>query len=164
MKNMIKSKKKRGRKHQTSTYPSPLPPKFLHLLLGYKDRNTAVIEKIYFLSSLSDLLFMSLVPSASELSTPNFHSFLTRFPLIHHTINKAGMCSEQCKYLSFSSHPLSTSSFPESVWELPPLHALNKSEHNRQCLKCKEEIQLTKETQSGDPLTADGSSGLILLL
>lgn len=74
------------------------------------------------------------------------------------------MCSEQCKYLSFSSHPLSTSSFPESVWELPPLHVLNNSEHNRQCFKCKEEIQLTKETQSGDPLTADGSFGLILLL
>lgn len=59
---------------------------------------------------------------------------------------------------------LSTSSFAESVWELPPVHGLNSSEHNRQCLKRREEIQLTKQIQSGDPLTADGSSGQILLL
>lgn len=74
------------------------------------------------------------------------------------------MCSEQGKYLSFSPHLWSTSSFAESVWELPPVHKLKSSEHNRQCLKCKEEIQLTKEIQSGDPLTADGSSGQIILL
>lgn len=62
-----------------------------------------------------------------------------------------------------SPHLLSTSSFAESVWELLPVHALNSSEHNRQNLKCKEEIWLTKEIQSGNPLTADGSSGQILL-
>lgn len=67
------------------------------------------------------------------------------------------MSSEQGKYLSFSPYLLSTSSFAGSVWELPPLHALNSSEHNRQCLKWKEEIQLTKEIQSGDPLTADAN-------
>lgn len=72
------------------------------------------------------------------------------------------MCSEQGKYLSLSPHLLSTSSFAERVWELPPVHALNSSEHNRQCLKCKEEIQLAKEIQS-DPLTADGIPGQILL-
>lgn len=103
---------------------------------------------------------MSPVPSSSELSTPNFHSFV---PLIHHTINKAGMCSEQGKYLNFSPHILSTSSFAQSVCRLLPVHALNSSDHNRHSLKCKEEMQLTKEIQSRELLTADGSSGQILL-
>lgn len=65
-------------RREADTPTKHIPPTFLYFPLGYKDKNTVVIEKICFLSSQSDLLFVSAVPPSTELSTPNSHSFVNK--------------------------------------------------------------------------------------